>query len=157
MELFSFLKKRLIIDCKEEGQSLVEIIVSVGLVFVAVAALLALVAMSMRGSGFGTTKARAAKLSNEHMERIRAYRDTVGWAAFFEEMTDNCMGQPCYLSENLSLNSGGVGTSNPFGYYFQVEQIAGATDRLRILVNVNWGEHGSDRNISAKAILTDWR
>ncbi len=157
MNIFFFSKKDIRAECKQGGQSLVEVIVSVSLIFIALAALLALVAMSMRGSGFGTTKARAAKLSNEHMEMIRAYRDSVGWDNFYDQTTDGCADEEtCYLDDNLSLQTGSEGTSDPFTYYFQVETIVGGVDKLRVVANVDWREHGGDRSISAKALLADW-
>ncbi len=134
---------------------MVEIIVSVGLIFTAVAALLALVVISLRGSGFGTTKARATKLSHEQMERVRSYRDTYGWDVFYDDLTEACVASSCYIDDNLILQSTVYDGEEPFECSFQVEDIDG--NRLRVAVEVTWGDRGEERRVPTNAILTNWR
>jgi len=146
---------------KECGQSLVEIIVAVGLIFTAVVALLGLATLSMKGSGFGLRKAQATKLANEEMEFLRAYRDDHGWGTLCSTVEGDCEGSNCYATPG-NITVGDVDDSNsPFIRYFRARNVncsgdPNQPDVLRLDVYVEWSAHGEDKTVKISSELSNW-
>lgn len=160
----------------QRGQSLVEIVVAVGLIFTAVVSLLALATSSMKSAGLGVTKVRATKLANKEMELIRAYRDSMDWTTFWYEITNyySCWegegGNNCFVgftdptSSDLSLTLYGVidTSSPPFTQYFNVidvsEMPGGVSEenKLRVIVHVEWSDQSGNHDGGINSILADW-
>ena len=148
----------------EEGQSLVEIIVAVGLILTAVVALLSLATSSMKSSGFGVTKARATKLANEEMELVRAYRDSVVWSSF-DDLTaaggvaDCSAANHCYIDSGLlSVVFGGNNiTTAPFTRYFITDPDGADQSKYRVTVHVTWTDQSGDHDVVMSSVLSDWQ
>ena len=146
----------------DSGQSLVEVVVAVGLILTAVVALLALATSGLRGSGFGVTKARATKLANEELELVRAYRDSVGWSVFDDSGgggVASCSDfAPCYMNSNpLGVASGTDTSAPPFTRYFVTEPNAVGQSSYKIIVHVIWTDQSGSHDVTISSILTDWQ
>ena len=152
----------------ESGQSLVEVVVAVGLILTAVVALLSLATASMKSSGFGVTKAQATKLANEEIELVRAYRDSqMYWSYFWADVVTDASNCTTGGSRRCCINDSGAlltvtkteETILPFTRYFNVEDISvgGANNRLRVVVRVEWVDQSGDHEVKIDAILADWQ
>lgn len=115
----------------ESGQSLIEIIVAVGLIVATVTALLALAVMSLKTSGYGLMKARAVKVGNAMLEKARANRETMDWSTFTGS------------SDSMSLE--GID-----GSY----SVSG--DGL-VTVTVEWTDSSGAQELTFVEQMTDWR
>jgi len=138
----------------EEGQSMVEVVVAVGLILVAVAALLSLGVVSLRGASFSVSKIKATRLANEELELVRAYRDTVGWATFVSDLGD--CGSGCYINSDLmEVISGKETAAESFTRYFYFTTMGGDNKR-RITAVVTWTDQSGEREVTLSSVLTDW-
>jgi len=151
----------------ESGQSLVEVIVAVGLILTAVVALLTLATSSMKSSGFGAAKARATKLANEEMELVRAYRDEFGWSVFSSATgVPTCLdpAAPCHIEVNpitsvMTMRSGNDVAVLPFARSFVVVPPGVAVDQstYTIAVRVTWTDQSGDHTVEISSVLADWQ
>ena len=150
-------------DVFESGQSLVELIVAVGLILTAVVALLTLATSSMKSSGFGVAKARATKLANEEMELVRAYRDSVGWSDFSSGTgVPSCSDStnPCYISVDpvISIQPGSDTTVPPFTRNFiTVPPNSALQNKYTIAVRVIWTDQSGEHTVEISSVLSDWQ
>jgi len=136
--------------------------VAIGLVMVAVVALLSLGILSMKGSSFSTSKVKAAKLSNEEMELVRAYRDSQVWSDFWNQLTSsvNCQVgiHNCFVDSDLVLSAAEDTSVSPFTRYFNVEDISGGSnDKLKITVTVSWEDQSGTHEVKIDSVLSDWQ
>ncbi len=142
------------------GQSLVEVVVAVALIFTAVVALLGLATASLKGTGFSNNKTKAVKLANEEMELVRAYRDSKAWSLFKGDVADNCTGATvddyCNIEDSGVLTlEGDAESSGIFSRYFTGEVVS--DDKVRITVYVTWQSHGEDQVVTVSSVLTNWQ
>lgn len=142
------------------GQSLVEVVVAVALIFTAVVALLGLATASLKGTGFSNNKTKAVKLANEEMELVRAYRDSKAWSLFKINLADNCsgttdndycsIGDSGFLTLEEDAESRGI-----FTRYFTGEVVS--DDKVKITIYVTWQSHGEDQEVTISSVLTNWQ
>jgi len=150
---------------KESGQSLVEIIVAVGLVMVTVTALLALGVIGIKSSGFGVAKAKAVKLANEEMELVRAYRDATDWDRFNKignlgiAGCSSDEGARCCISnaDGLTLTTIGSESIPPFTRYFIASPNIEGKNSYTVTVYVSWADQSGEHVVKDSSIFTNWR
>ncbi len=143
------------------GQSLVEVVVAVALIFSAVVALLGLATASLKGTGFSNNKAKAVKMANEEMELVRAYRDSKAWGLFRKALIDDndCSVDACYITQSgglLNLAVDGPQNSGIFSRYIVVEDVVGV-NTVKITVHVTWQAHGEENDVAVSSVFTNWR
>lgn len=78
-----------------QGQSLIEILIAISAITIVLISLVSAATQSLSGSVSARTQALATKLSEEQMEKLRAYRDRNG----FENIT---CADKCYLNDSLA-------------------------------------------------------
>ena len=137
----------------ERGQSMVEVVVAVGLILAAMTALLSLGVVSLRGASFGISKIKATRLANEELELVRAYRDTVGWAGFVLDLGE--CGSGCHIASDLTaVTSGTEPVAESFTRCFTV--VAEGGSKMRITAVVNWTDQSGERDVTLSSVLADW-
>lgn len=152
----------------EQGQSLVELIVAVGLIVTAITALLSLSVISLRGTSFGVSKSRAIKWAGEEIELVRAYRDSLTWSAFASGATSgvsNCGGPACtlgcHIGSAVSRVSGAEALGDGFSRCFVAEPFDGnpfgSSDKIKITAKVTWADQKGEQEVTLISVFTNWR
>jgi len=124
---------------REDGQSLVEVAIAMGVAVVIIVALVSLAATSLRGAGSARNRAQAAKLANEGMEMARQVRDSAAtWAGF--------------LSYPWAAE-----TIGNFTRVIAVEKDLGTDDKAKVTVTVSWTDSAGTHPVTLVSYLTNWR
>lgn len=137
---------------KTNGQTLVEIVVVIGVVVVLTTALLILTTYSIKTSRLSALKSQATKYAAEGMEFTRQRRDA-GWTDFRAlDKSDWC------------LNDGGgwtigVCTENVQKLYTRDVEFAwdDAAQRMNVTVTVGWQEGGNYYSSQLQSFFTEWQ
>lgn len=138
-----------------KGQTLVEIIVVVGVVLVILTVVVNNVLSSLRNSTFSEAKSQATAYAKEGLEIARQQRDA-GWYAFVSKGT----------SEGLSWCVDGSGTwtqgsscTNKINNTFEriLRLTLDSSNHMTVVSTVTWQEGGSTRKSELVTVLTQWR
>ncbi len=123
----------------QSGQSLVEVIVAVGMMGLLLVAILALVALSVKNSRLAKARTQAVALAQEGIELMRTYRD-YSWT----ELMSRADGTIFDLPENCTI---AVGLSNACPSDFPINSVfrrcVSLTDTdgaINVILTVVWQE-----------------
>lgn len=152
---------------KSSGQTLVEMVVAVGMVSLVLVAIVSGIAISIRNSRFSKNKALATRFAQEGVEKFRFYRDEFGWEPFFEVMSDPGVSSDYCLNEfPLSLENidGKLGScagdtiddGMVYTRYARVEITTLSPQRVDVVVGVSWYEGASSHFVELPARFNDW-
>lgn len=124
------------------GQSLLEMVVAIGVTTLVLTSLVAAVVISIRNAHFARNQSLATKYAQEAIEKIRIRRDIGGWSSFSEGVCEN--------PPNL----------NPLPYPFS--RIINCTpegggERMKVEVNISWSEGGRRHQTQLVSYLTKWK
>jgi Tfp pilus assembly protein PilV len=140
----------------KKGQSLIEVVVAIGVVILIVTGLIVAVLSSLRSAQSSKSRSVATKLTQDGIESIRNLRDS-GWATFISKNSVNpwCMGSDGVLVDHppcaQAIVSGGIS-------YGRTAQITStAIDQATVTVTVTWIEGQTAKNSTATTILSKWR
>ena len=126
------------------GQSLLEVMVALGMSVLVLTSLVAVVVISIRNARFAKNQSLATKYAQEGIEKMRIYRDQVdNWATF----KANCQ------NENV------IGfTSVPSSFTASIDECveAGNPERVRITIKVSWTESNKTHKSQLTTYLTEW-
>lgn len=142
---------------QSQGQSLIELIVALGMMSLLLVGLLALVSLSVRNSRLAQTQARAVALAQGGVELIRAWRD-YSWT----DLTAAVRSQAYELPENWIVETGLTADCVPDNYVIAnilsrcVQLSLESVDSLAVTVTVYWQEGGQVRTSQQLARLTKW-
>lgn len=150
----------------QQGQSLLEVVVSAALIMVAIVALVSLSMFGLRASDYGLSKVRAIKLANEELELLRDYRNSISWESF-KDLESSCDSQKCYveLDDFGVINIVDSGPEELADYYSRSEDYYSRSfalacsqteERCRVAVLVSWDERGQTRKVTLNTIFTYW-
>lgn len=155
-----FMKRELKINSK--GQSLVEVVASLAMVILIVAALVNLVTASLRSSQFAKTSAQANKYAQEGIEWVRSLRDQASsWDAFKSQIFPV---EPitvwCLKSFSLPDLSGGCSSEDYIlGTTFRREALVSKTDAtetaLKVKITVYWKDQVGEHQSRVETLFTD--
>lgn len=142
------------------GQTLMELVIAIGVVAIVASALAAAVTSSLRYGQASRFRSRAVKLAQEGIELARTLRDTSTWSTF-EGYATTGTGSWC-------LSDVGVWTQDTSGGDCPITE--GSTfwrsvaftwnaieNRMEILVTVSWGERNSASTVNLHTYLTRWK
>jgi Tfp pilus assembly protein PilV len=124
---------------KNRGQTIVEIVVALGVLVLVVLALVSVTTVSARNAQFARNQALATQYAQEGIERIRNCRDTWGWD-FLQHFWFFCW------IERLP---------SPFTY--DVDCTFPDADTAEIVVTVSWTDSKGVHNSQLTTRLTNWR
>jgi type II secretory pathway pseudopilin PulG len=153
---------------KHSGQTLIEMVVAVGMVSLVLVAIVAGIAISIRNSRFSKNKALATRFAQEGIEKFRFYRDEFGWIPFFETINGQSVGgyvEYCFDDfptglEDISDSLGNCTTETISGTeytrYAQVNVTTLPSDFVDILVGVTWIEGAAPHSVELTTRLNDW-
>jgi len=126
---------------KSSGQSLVEMIIAIGIVLIIIVALVAVTTISVRNASFSRNQSLATKYAQETIEKVRAYREQNSW----EDFQTNC-------SNVIS----GISLPSPFSFYSGTGCTCGS-DSCDVKVIVSWTDNKGTHKSELTTRLTKWR
>lgn len=143
------------------GQSLVEVVVGVGMMSLLLVALLALISLSVKNSRVAKNRAQAVFLAQEGIELMRTYRD-FGWQEFFLHADGN----DYELNDVWTVDAGGLSTTGCDQenliyegsiYSRCVNLDASGTDLVKVAVTVYWHEGSKNNRVLQSTNLSIWK
>lgn len=130
------------------GQSLVEVIASLGVVILIVAALVNLVTASLRSSNYAKTAAQANKYAQDGIEWIRSLRDSEDWDIFTSREGLWCLKT---LEELTNYADCTIGTT----IFKREALISEDGTRLKVKITVKWNDQAGEHKSQVETIFTD--
>ena len=148
----------------EGGFALVEVIAALGIAVVVITALVSLSISTLRTSLNGKLLLEGSDKANREVELVRAYRDSVSWEEFVNEV-DTCI-SPCSMNSDVTVNASpteeGSGSEKLTRSFTATNPNTGsqvqATDTIvRISVSVTWMIGDQAKGAYVYTDLTNWR
>lgn len=131
---------------KKNGQSLIELVISLGVILIVLLALAALGIKTLSNADYSKKKVQASKYAQEGMEYVRRYRDNSDWATFSSSNS-------CSTMNNIILSQGLLGLTNPFTRTITCTDLGG--NKLKIVVIVSWANSISGDQSELVSYFTD--
>ena len=149
---------------KLRGQSMIEVVIGLGVVVLLAISLVTTSLITQRTSRSARNNSQATKLAQETLEQIRIYRDHKGFNALSEgscyilNATDadplnwslNSAAPPCPVGEAITLNS------TLFNRYLIIEPDNSNANKKIITVSITWEDSAGKQNVTDQTILTKW-
>ncbi|MBI2029446.1 hypothetical protein HYT02_03460 [Candidatus Gottesmanbacteria bacterium] len=133
------------------GQSIIEVIIAVGIVALVLVALVTAVTVSIKNSTFSKNKSIANKYINEGIEAVRSIRDT-SWTTLYSES-----GQVNGLLSSAGVwNFSGASDIPATGFTRTVDVSCPNNQTCNITVTVTWISGGQNHSSSASTVFTKW-
>ncbi len=144
-----------------DGQSLIEVIVSVGIAAILAVAIISASLVSNKTARTARSNAQATKLAEEYIEEIRVFRDRQGYGAL---SNNSCyiINMPSSDPSSWTLTDGGScpQTLVEGGMNFTRQlAIADGTDLNTKLITatVQWIDSGGTQTVTSHTILSLWQ
>ena len=122
----------------QRGQTLIEVVVGIGLLVIVVTALIGLGVVAMKASTSARNRTVGAKLANEGMEMARSVRD------------QGSLGDVADDSDNVTVGSVTFTRTRTV-----TDVVAG--QKKKIVVEVSWPESSGTKTVSVASYLPDGR
>ncbi|MDZ7586201.1 MAG: hypothetical protein U0946_00460 [Patescibacteria group bacterium] len=140
---------------KHSGQSLVEVVVAVGMMALLLTAVLSLIALSVKNSRLAKDRTKAVGLAQEGVELMRAYRD-LNWYGLYAATGDNWgLAKNWTVTDGLNTYCEDVDKIDEF-FIRCVEVTADGSDKVEIQVVVSWQEGAQVHQTMQTTNLTKW-
>ena len=136
---------------RNRGQSLVEVLVAVGIISLVLVAIVAGVTLAIKNASFSKNQTSATRYAQEAMEWLRNQRDQ-DWNAFVGR------NGRAYCLNNLSWSTGSC--EYVLGGIFKREAILSGlvTDpRIEVKVTVSWQDAGGTHQSELSSYFTKWQ
>ncbi|MFZ5845377.1 MAG: hypothetical protein ACOY0S_02810 [Patescibacteria group bacterium] len=138
---------------KTAGQSLIEVVVAVGVVVILATGLIVATTSALKSSQFARTKSLAIRYAQEGMELTRRLRNS-GWAVFSTRSGLWCLDKAGNWTQ--AAPSCAVNVDNLFtrGVTFNWNSLS---ERMEVTVNVAWSDAGSTHDTQLVTYFTQWK
>lgn len=137
------------------GQSLVEVLASLGMVILIVAALVNLVTASLRSSNYAKTASQANKFAQEAIEWTRSLRDR---AADWDSFKASVLGIRCLTNiTSWPTSSAACGENDFVGTTIFKREALISEDgaKLNVKITVKWKDQVGEHKSQVETIFTD--
>lgn len=141
---------------KHLGQSLIEVVVAVGMMALLLTAVLALISLSVKNSRLAKDRTMAVGLAQQGVELMRTYREYLNWSTFLAKAGTNYD-----LPENWTvvtgLSNGCPTDNNIYDYYLRcviLTQSGGG--EVAVQVTVSWVEGSQTYQTVQSTNLSLW-
>lgn len=132
------------------GQSLVEIVVIVGVVVLLVTGLIVASTSTLRSGQQSKSRSQATNLAREALEHARAERDT-DWVQFSARSGAYCFSESYSWSQEIECP---MTIQNQFS---RTVTFDGTATGVNVTVIVEWWESLVKRNVTLQTTFTDWK
>jgi type II secretory pathway pseudopilin PulG len=133
------------------GQTLVEIIVVVGVVVLLVTGLVIGTTSSLRIGEAGKIRSQAVKLAQEGIELARTVRDTQ-WSSFAAMNGAYCLGETNVWTPATGICAVNIGTT-----FTRTVDFAFVDPRMTVTATVTWQDSNGTKQTSLKTYFTKWK
>ena len=150
---------------KSSGQTLVEMVVAVGMVSLVLVAIVSGIAISIRNSRFSKNKALATRFAQEGVEKFRFYRDEYGWEPFLSVMQDGdadyCFADFPASLETISIHEGSCTADDTisgteYARYATVTVTTIPSIWVDVVIGVSWYEGAVPHSVELPTRFNDW-
>ena len=129
---------------KNDGQSLIEMVVAIAVVVIVILALVAITTTSIRNAAFSRNQALATKYAQEWIEQARGLRDSQSESSFFVVNNTSC-----------NISSGTAGIFNRTRTCSLV--VDGDKKTMTVVVTVSWTDAQGTHKSELTTRLTNWK
>lgn len=137
------------------GQTLVEIVVAIGVVVLLVTGLVAGATMTIKSAQYSRAKSSAVRYSQEALEKARALRDS-GWEGFMAYGSPT--GTTWCLDKSGSWTQGAVNCPvNIDGFYTRSVTYVWQDPNMKVSVATTWTDGVKTYRVDLGTILTQWQ
>ncbi len=147
---------------RSSGQSLIEVVVSLGVAVVLAVSLIATSLVTQKTARVAKNNNQATKLAQESMEKIRVFRDRQGF---------NSLGaNTCLILDSRNVNPANwvlngscvnreiISNNNTnFERKIKIEDMPGNTNTKLVTVTVSWNEPGGAQTVKNQTFLSKWQ
>ena len=142
---------------QESGQTLLELVVAIGVVAIVITALVAAVTASLRYSQATRLRSRGVKYAQEGLELARKLRDISTWDVF--QTYANGAGNWCLDESGVWTidASGGECPLSASNNFWRAIHFAWTDPTMDVTVTVNWGERNVPSTVVLKTYFTHWK
>lgn len=153
-------QKHSTIDTRRAGQTIVEVIIAIGVVAMVMTAIVAIGTTSLRNTSRAKAKTLATKYTQEGIEYFRTQRNILGWESMVETLQQNSGGITYCMATLPYTQTGGLGNlpNRPClpSEFIDVRQIyqrhaevtssvIDGQDVITIAVTVSWNDSGAQQ------------
>lgn len=139
------------VKAETSGQTLVEIIVVVGVVVLLVTGLVIGTTASVRIGEAGKTRSKAVKYAQEGIELARTIRDTQ-WLTFVA-----MSGTYCLDDANVWAEATGACAVNINSLFARSVDFSYVDPRMTVISTVSWQDSSGTKQTSLKTFFTQWK
>lgn len=145
------------------GQSLIEVIVALGVVIILALSLVSTSLITQRASRAAKNQAQATKLVQQNIEQMRVFRDRLG----FEQIPTSAV--DCYILQTVNIDpanwtlattsctTGGENiTLNKVTFTRKIAITSISPIKKSITVSVSWNDSGNTLSVETQTYLTAW-
>lgn len=137
----------------QQGQSLVEIIVAVGVVILLVMGIVVATTTSLRSGQRGKDKSLAVKYAQEGIELVRDLRNQ-GWIDFQSRDGLWCLAKDGTWTKSLGTCDANIDNLYTRGVTFGWDA---GNSRMNVVVVVSWSDGDIPRDVKLETFLTQWQ
>lgn len=137
----------------QQGQSLVEIIVAVGVVILLVMGIVVATTTSLRSGQRGKDKGLAVKYAQEGIELVRDLRNQ-GWIDFQSRDGLWCLAKDGTWTKSLGTCDANIDNLYTRGVTFGWDA---GNSRMNVVVVVSWSDGDIPRDVKLETFLTQWQ
>ena len=147
------------------GQSLIEVVVSIGIAVMLAISLITTSLITQKSSRSARNNSQATKLVQETMEQLRVFRDRKGFDQLPNSGTTVCVDLnadstepldwtlqpigPCPILETIPLNN--------TNFDRKIEIINDGANKRLITLTISWDESGQTRSVKSQTFLGLWQ
>lgn len=140
----------------ERGQTLLEIVVALGVIAVVLTGLVTAVTASLRYSQVSKYRSQGVKFAQEGIELARKLRDTSPWAEF--SVFSSGTGEWCLNEAGSWSASDGSGCPIVAGSTFwRTVTFVLNGSVMDVTSEVSWGDRSTSSTVTLRTYLSDWR
>lgn len=142
------------------GQSLIEVIVSVGIAVILAIALISAGLISNKAARSARNNTQATKLTEQAIEQIRVFRDRQGYGALTNEPTCYLINMPGADPATWTLTTSGCPqtiTQGNVDFSRKLTIVDGASANTKLITaTVTWADSGGTQTVTSQTILSLW-
>lgn len=154
---------RLIKTGTYSGQTLIEVVLAIGIAVLVVVALVVLGSTSVRVAKSSLRRSEAAKLAAAGLEAVRYARDADGSTCGFSSLDIGCYrlnstGSVCGVLDYNPAACGGTAIrleDEEYTRTIKIEQYNGSPNKLLVTSVVTWKEPRGDKSVTLSTVLTN--
>ena len=137
------------------GQSLIEVVVAVGVMALLLTAVLALISLSVKNSRLSKDRTQAVGLAQQGVELMRTYRD-FSWSTLLAKANNTNYNLPGGWTVATGLSTICPVANNIYNYYLRCVVLSTQPEGVAVQVTVSWVEGSQTYRTVQSTNLSLW-